>query len=922
MKVPHSVVGRIGPQTNPLEYRGDGLAKGLASIGGLGQEISQFGQQLKQREDQTARFGAMRGYSDFQTQTAQMLTELKRSAPPDGANFPAQASAAYDDAERKFLSTLPADLQEQFRAESGGFKRQIMGDALSFQYDSQDAYYKQGIDTEFQKSKKLIDPSMGGSLANLDAEKKRMGAFIAASGLPEQAKADYLRNTTVGLEGIAYKNKLQEHLIESGGKSVAIEGHVGQIIDAAAAKYGVPAQEARAMAWIESRGDPNAVSPTGATGLFQFTQGTAAQYGLSDRKDAAANADAAMRLYVDNRDGLRKALGREPTFGEIYLAHQQGLGGAAALLKDPARLAGDVVGEQSVRVNGGAPGMTAGQFANLWIKRANAAIGEANIDSDPAFSNLPYEDRLAARRDAEAGATDVINANAQQQKQENAALLNTLLLSIHNGEAGQREIDAAQQTWLKDYDDLHKADEALAARDRAGADLRDATTKIADPAYPWGIDSEKDKKAVNTLFQQQGKSAFAGMDQGYVNTTLLPMIQQTHLIPSDALGALGVMTRSNDRQRGLWAYNTLAMMQDADPNAFAAQTSEELSRAVDFWRARKDTMPADELWARIQGGNTQQERQASQMLRKEAEDTLTQKKDGVPKINEMVSAVVGSYGGIFKIDPVLPAQPTAARAFQQDFQTAFIDAYELYGNTDEATAAATKQMHKWWGVTEVGGKPTLMKYAPEKVGYPQIGGSYEWMTNQLRTELAVPDGSKAQLIADGQTRDEALKWQTGGPAPSYKVVTTDAEGTPHLVMDERPGHENEPRRIYFQPTAEDRQLESDSFDLRRAENELRRFERLNEGAMLIAVQQGKEVPQELLDQKAMLQERVQELRAKITKPAPKVEPPAEPLNAGELGSFAGSLVPPKPEPPPFGNPFETDPVNRIIRDGTRYGPQN
>jgi hypothetical protein len=103
------------------------------------------------------------------------------------------------------------------------------------------------------------------------------------------------------------------------------------------------------MAQKESNFDPNAVSPTGAKGLFQFTGGTGKQYGLVGqqgdmRTDPALNTQAFVKFTNDNREGLRKVLGRDPTPGELAVAHQQGLGGATALLTgkgtvNPANLA-------------------------------------------------------------------------------------------------------------------------------------------------------------------------------------------------------------------------------------------------------------------------------------------------------------------------------------------------------------------------------------------------------------------------------------------------------------------------------------------------------------------------------------------------------------------------------------------------------
>jgi hypothetical protein len=104
-------------------------------------------------------------------------------------------------------------------------------------------------------------------------------------------------------------------------------------IDAAANKYGISKEDLRAIAQMESGGDPNAVSKTGAAGTFQFTKGTAKQMGLVDRFNEDQNIDAGARLYVQNRAALRKKLGREPSAYEIYIAHQQGAGGASQIIK-------------------------------------------------------------------------------------------------------------------------------------------------------------------------------------------------------------------------------------------------------------------------------------------------------------------------------------------------------------------------------------------------------------------------------------------------------------------------------------------------------------------------------------------------------------------------------------------------------------
>jgi len=161
-------------------------------------------------------------------------------------------------------------------------------------------------------------------------------------------------------------------------------GPIADIIARAAEKYGLDPSTMQRIAQIESGMNPRAQNPnSSAGGLFQFIDSTAKDYGLTDKMDAVQSAYAAARLAADNREYLRKTLGRDPTAGELYLAHQQGAGGAAKILQNPNALAVDVVGQDAVRLNGGKPDMTAGEFARLWTRKMG---DEPNNDTIAAGS--------------------------------------------------------------------------------------------------------------------------------------------------------------------------------------------------------------------------------------------------------------------------------------------------------------------------------------------------------------------------------------------------------------------------------------------------------------------------------------------------------------------------------------------------------
>ena len=124
------------------------------------------------------------------------------------------------------------------------------------------------------------------------------------------------------------------------------------------------------MAQIESSGNPNARAATStAKGLYQFIDKTWKKFGTGDVFDPNANTEAAIRLTRANMDGLSRALGRTPEPWELYLAHQQGLGGAIKLLTNPDAPASSLVKAKAITQNGGRLDMTAREFAGLWQQK-------------------------------------------------------------------------------------------------------------------------------------------------------------------------------------------------------------------------------------------------------------------------------------------------------------------------------------------------------------------------------------------------------------------------------------------------------------------------------------------------------------------------------------------------------------------------
>lgn len=184
-------------------------------------------------------------------------------------------------------------------------------------------------------------------------------------------------------------------------------GKAPPYLDAIADKYGINRDDFKRMAFVESGFDTRAHNPSGASGLFQFMPKTAGEFGLRNVYDGPSNADAAARLWNSNKEYLTKALGREPTGGELYLAHQQGAGGAAKMLANPNAPAASFVGRSAITQNGGSANMTAGEFAHKWTSkfdgtRVQSADGATPRNRDAGNSQSPVRvaDSGAIQNDA------------------------------------------------------------------------------------------------------------------------------------------------------------------------------------------------------------------------------------------------------------------------------------------------------------------------------------------------------------------------------------------------------------------------------------------------------------------------------------------------------------------------------------------
>lgn len=132
-------------------------------------------------------------------------------------------------------------------------------------------------------------------------------------------------------------------------------------------QYGLPPGYLYRTAMVESHLDPSATHGS-MRGAFQFSPDTAKSVGLQNPMDLQASAAAAAKLAAQNAQAIHWNPQTDPTGAQLYLAHQQGAGGAGALLSSPNTPAGQLTKPSFIAANGGDPTLPASAFVNHWAQ--------------------------------------------------------------------------------------------------------------------------------------------------------------------------------------------------------------------------------------------------------------------------------------------------------------------------------------------------------------------------------------------------------------------------------------------------------------------------------------------------------------------------------------------------------------------------
>jgi hypothetical protein len=228
-----------------------------------------------------------------------------------------------------------------------------------------------------------------------------------------------------------------------------------------------------------------------------------------------------------------------------------------------------------------------------------------------------------------------------------------------------------------------------------------------------------------------------------------------------------------------------AWLDVANPVGLAALSGgEDIRKAAEKYRAYVDSlgMSGAEAARRISEDKTPERRQTREAFRKdlESESGVLAKIDvsdvrraiGQTSVGPVLSATVATMtGGLLgehrATEGFTPRETTVAVS---DYRALFRENFLDTGDPDRAKAKTDIQFGKLYGVSNVGGRPRLMKYPPERI-YPPVDGSHGYIGEQAVADIKQATGKDVRvgdiiLMADESTAREVR----AGDAPAYRLL--------------------------------------------------------------------------------------------------------------------------------------------------------
>lgn len=350
--------------------------------------------------------------------------------------------------------------------------------------------------------------------------------------------------------------------------------------------------------------------------------------------------------------------------------------------------------------------------------------------------------------------------------------------------------DMRTKGWISD----HQAENMHAEAARNASKGREDDTGVArvDAALhgegpPLDPQAPQDKKAASTTWQTYVAHDNLQFGTDAYTQALTTFITKTNMVPRAAQQELEANLVGQDPVKAAQAAAIYKRLEDANSSADAYEGAPTRSAALVFYTNKNMGTNMDPAAAVALARQTvdvsPQERERRDADYKKAAETNTQKNPHLANTEVLQTLADGWYGEKHTLWPQSAAPPVPP-AMRGDYEALTREFYGVTGNMQDAQRLAGVQIHKSYDVTDVNGKPQIMKWGSN---FPPEDRDVvrDKITRVAEANGFAPTGpgdvehdpARIQLTPDPFSTD-----RTRGS--SWRLTTFDRDGTPNLLLDQ------------------------------------------------------------------------------------------------------------------------------------------
>lgn len=383
------------------------------AVAGMGQAVGQISDAMQKQRQELEKAEANRMLSQAALDIDSVQREKLKSTQPGAAGYADSLSKDIDTyIEKGMQSGLSGGALRLYEAGLNDLKTRTVIAARDEEFKRTSQYWLDNLNSATENVSRLVyqNPSrMAEALA------PHLATIESISDLPPEVRAGLAREAIEQVALAAGYGAIQGGSLDSIMNGAPLpywqalldekvvgspDSTVQQTIVGMSSQSGLDPAYMLSVVDIETGGtfDAMAKNPvSSAAGPFQFVDGTWDQYGAGGSKTNPVDSTrAAIAFTLDNQRSLMSALGRRPEPWEMYLAHQQGAGGAAALLKaDPkstvasALSAAGIANAEKAAKDNGMAGMSVGSALQMWSNKFNQAYAKHGGQQGRAAYGVP-----------------------------------------------------------------------------------------------------------------------------------------------------------------------------------------------------------------------------------------------------------------------------------------------------------------------------------------------------------------------------------------------------------------------------------------------------------------------------------------------------------------------------------------------------